>query len=555
MIYFLCLLSLAWAYEDLLILQPLSLASEFPNGVEHKPAMFGIPSYASAIEGPLVYATSGIDSNGCTPIPQSEVDTWPTGVRIVMVDRGNCTFVDKVRNVQQAGGAAAVIVDNVVENVIPYMADDGTGSDISIPSVLIGLQDGDTLKQGIIEQAIYGSVLVSLAWTMPHPDGRVEWSLWTSSNDPQSREFKTVFGAVAADLADSVQFTPHFFILDGRLYGCTTEARRCGDQCTADGKYCAHDPDGSLTSGISGLDIVEENLRQMCLFRHLNETGRGLLWWDYASRFIAQCCNPEDLVSGLCDASAWSSACSYDILTQLDIDVSVIQTCEANDLENLMDAELQLKVEQGIFRRPQIIINTAPYQGSLTCNDPINAHTCGPLEGICSGFAAGTAPQTCMGDISCSWGVNQDECGVCGADGMLDACGLCLSPSSPNFNTTCLGCDGIPFSQVVNDQCGICGGTGTFDACGRCFQAGDHRASDDPDNCDKQSSSNTHLYVIIGIGGVCIVLGAYVYHKRQQDHLARIDAVLQSYLPLSDANEMRGGGVAGADTPVELSVN
>jgi hypothetical protein len=138
---------------------------------------------------------------------------------------------------------------------------------------------------------------------------------------------------------------------------------------------------------------------------------------------------------------------------------------------------------------------------------------------------------------------------------MLDACGLCLSPSSPNFNTTCLGCDGIPFSQVVNDQCGICGGTGTFDACGRCFQAGDHRASDDPDNCDKQSSSNTHLYVIIGIGGVCIVLGAYVYHKRQQDHLARIDAVLQSYLPLSDANEMRGGGVAGADTPVELSVN
>jgi extracellular elastinolytic metalloproteinase len=60
-----------------------------------------------------------------------------------LVDRGTCSFVTKVRNIEKAGGSLAVIIDNTnedVKNVI--MSDDGTGTGIRIPAMLIGKKEG-----------------------------------------------------------------------------------------------------------------------------------------------------------------------------------------------------------------------------------------------------------------------------------------------------------------------------------------------------------------------------------------------------------------------------
>jgi hypothetical protein len=68
---------------------------------------------------------------------------------IVMVDRGDCSFVQKARNVQKAGGHVALIINNEA-NVKPetvLMVDDGTGSDILIPAILISREDGEKIKQ------------------------------------------------------------------------------------------------------------------------------------------------------------------------------------------------------------------------------------------------------------------------------------------------------------------------------------------------------------------------------------------------------------------------
>jgi uncharacterized protein (UPF0248 family) len=78
--------------------------------------------------------------------PEQKEDRYP----IVMIDRGNCTFVTKTRNVQNLGGHMAIIVnfnDDPVENVL--MIDDGTASDIQIQAVLIKKSDGDKIKQFI----------------------------------------------------------------------------------------------------------------------------------------------------------------------------------------------------------------------------------------------------------------------------------------------------------------------------------------------------------------------------------------------------------------------
>jgi extracellular elastinolytic metalloproteinase len=69
-----------------------------------------------------------------------------------MIDRGSCNFVTKTRNVQNINGHLALIVNNEdgpVDNIL--LKDDGTGSDILIPSVLISKADGDKIKQYLIQ--------------------------------------------------------------------------------------------------------------------------------------------------------------------------------------------------------------------------------------------------------------------------------------------------------------------------------------------------------------------------------------------------------------------
>jgi hypothetical protein len=106
---------------------------------------------------------------------------------IFLVDRGDCSFVAKVRNVEKAGGSLAVVIDNTDENVKDIiMSDDGTGAGIKIPSMLISKKDGEKLKNFLLNSDKSDIVKASLTaeFVMENPDNRVEWSLWyTSSND------------------------------------------------------------------------------------------------------------------------------------------------------------------------------------------------------------------------------------------------------------------------------------------------------------------------------------------------------------------------------------
>lgn len=71
---------------------------------------------------------------------------------MVMVDRGGCSFLTKVRNVEEYGAKLAIVVDNREEHTEDLvMADDGSGGIISIPSFLISMKDGKKIKETLKE--------------------------------------------------------------------------------------------------------------------------------------------------------------------------------------------------------------------------------------------------------------------------------------------------------------------------------------------------------------------------------------------------------------------
>jgi len=61
--------------------------------------------------------------------------------------------VTKVRNIEKAGGSLAVIIDDENEDVKHViMSDDGTGTGIRIPAMIIGKKDGQILKDFLTKE-------------------------------------------------------------------------------------------------------------------------------------------------------------------------------------------------------------------------------------------------------------------------------------------------------------------------------------------------------------------------------------------------------------------
>ena len=155
------------------------------GGYDHREALFGLPPYGGSIQQNVYYADSVMcDSNtdysrGGYPTRDNdstgEMAAWKAPF-ILMVDRGDCTFVKKVRNAQKLGAAAVLLADNTClcdagdscksnaedcETKEPIMADDGSGADITIPSFLMFKQDADPIKETLMQNKI---VRMSLSW-------------------------------------------------------------------------------------------------------------------------------------------------------------------------------------------------------------------------------------------------------------------------------------------------------------------------------------------------------------------------------------------------------
>ena len=188
------------------------------DGYDHREALFGVPPYGGSIAQNVYYADSDLcDSKVDTTKGYPERDgnqPWQSPF-ILMVDRGDCTFVQKVRNAQRSGAAGVVIADNVClcndaacmsdnpgvqcESTEPIMADDGSGSDISIPAFLMFKTDADQVKDVLKNN---NPVQIEMAWSLPRPDDRVEYDLWTAPTDPVSKDFMTHFQPVAEALGE-----------------------------------------------------------------------------------------------------------------------------------------------------------------------------------------------------------------------------------------------------------------------------------------------------------------------------------------------------------------
>lgn len=75
--------------------------------------------------------------------------------KIVIAERGDCTFIEKARKAQTEGAVAMIVIDNVPDTSAenqPMFAMSGDGTDdVLIPVVFLFSTDGETLKKAIAD--------------------------------------------------------------------------------------------------------------------------------------------------------------------------------------------------------------------------------------------------------------------------------------------------------------------------------------------------------------------------------------------------------------------
>ena len=105
-------------------------------------AAFGPQPTVEGVAGDVVLVNDGVapTSDGCEPFAG-----FPAG-SIALLDRGTCTFVQKVTNAQNAGAIAVIVANNIAGAPITMGGDDPS---ITIPSVMLSLADGNTIKAGL----------------------------------------------------------------------------------------------------------------------------------------------------------------------------------------------------------------------------------------------------------------------------------------------------------------------------------------------------------------------------------------------------------------------
>lgn len=127
----------------LTILSPSRVAGIQRVGV----ASFGPPLSSPGVTGEVMPVVDTADTGpgaglACTPL--SANNARAVQGKIALIDRGVCAFVDKVKNVQNAGAIGAIIVDNAAGSPPPDLG--GSDPTIVIPAVRISLEDGNALK-------------------------------------------------------------------------------------------------------------------------------------------------------------------------------------------------------------------------------------------------------------------------------------------------------------------------------------------------------------------------------------------------------------------------
>lgn len=133
--------------SNITVNSPASVAGDYES--------FPTDNFGSEITS--VITADFILANDATGVPTEACNSFgadATG-KIALIRRGDCPFVEKVKNAQDAGAIGVIMMNNVSGEPIPMGGEDAS---ITIPAVMITKENGDLLEAAISSNTVNGSL-------------------------------------------------------------------------------------------------------------------------------------------------------------------------------------------------------------------------------------------------------------------------------------------------------------------------------------------------------------------------------------------------------------
>jgi hypothetical protein len=111
------------------------------------PASFGPVLTPAGVTGDIMPVVDQANGTGLACTALDALNALAVAGNIALVDRGTCGFTVKVKNAQNAGAKAVIVVDSVAGG--PPSGLGGTDPTVTIPSVRVTLEDGNLIKTAL----------------------------------------------------------------------------------------------------------------------------------------------------------------------------------------------------------------------------------------------------------------------------------------------------------------------------------------------------------------------------------------------------------------------
>ena len=367
------------SYGQIYISSPRDLYDKFDGGeVKGLLGNFGNPPYDTSIVGTLWYSED--NELACEKYYSTHPDYFNS--LIVMADRGDCSYALKVKNAQNIGAKSLIIVNNIKDQNIDNvpMSDSGEGGNLFIPAFLISYEDGEKIKEALKTK----TVALVLDFNMPTTGDFISIDLWiVPDNKMRTAKFIEEFSDIGNSLTKlTADFKPHYKF-SNCLYCQSNNYSGEHPDCLGGGRYCSDDPDGSGV--LSGRSVVEESLRQICMFKQIDSDDDYKRWFSFQQKFLEDC--------GLND---FNKKCSEKVMKSLGFKIKDIDDCYEKSFvggvsyindNTLLREEKEFWDANGLSYTPALIINGQLFKGDTEYK--------AFLTGVCAGYSIKNQPSFC----------------------------------------------------------------------------------------------------------------------------------------------------------------
>lgn len=230
-----------------------------------------------------------------------------------MVDRGDCSFAQKTRNIQSAGAQIALIINHLQNfDSIFALKDDGTGGDINISTILIPEEEGNLIKEFIREnkdnKELISNIKLSINNSYEDTSDLARFTVFFNPTDFKVYKILNELRNMDENffLSEKMLFTPIYTFdsnIESEEYKNTLIIR---ERCICHNRYCE---DYQLYEGRKGSEIILEAIRQKSIYLISISEGEKKKYFDYLNNFYEHCLKNSD----------FNVQCSENVLRKLNM--------------------------------------------------------------------------------------------------------------------------------------------------------------------------------------------------------------------------------------------